>query len=181
MKLIYRAFRTRGVYLRYSTFRATIKQELEGPIATLIKKSLNKYTTNWKTRPGMEVGAIIARKGITLSVLPFGPGVENWRRVSWGVNGHWIQVKKHRTFRGFKKYKPALRLRRYRPTTTPGGRWGGPGHYSSAVAYRQRVWWPGIFPRNFEERTYREVTPEVRRRLENAARRGIRRARREGR
>lgn len=166
--------------MRYASFRAEIKKELEGPIASLLTTSLSKYTTNWKVPPKLQVVSVSTAKGITLGVVPIGPGALNWRRVSFGVAGHLIQVRKRSTFRRFKKYRPGLRLQRYRPATTPGGRWGGAGVKFGPVAYRRAVWWPGIFPRNFEERTYRETVARVRRMLENAARRGVRRAQREG-
>ena len=150
---------------------------------SVVAKLGDKITSGWKHKVLWAGATDTSTEGLVTHVYPHGPGLKYWEWVSLGVLGHYIIVKKKTTFRGYKKYKPALKLNRYIPRTRPGGRLNPFGGVRLApTVYRQPgiVWWTGIEPREFEKHMAPELLPEYRRLMENAARRGVRAAQREG-
>lgn len=176
--LVFREFRTRGVYTDFAAFRRTLAEEMTSRILPQYVSLAEEITANWYHQPTFTVASAVQPDGVRGWMIPVGPGAANWHRVSRGVKGHWITVKKPFTFRRFKGYKPALRLNRYAPKTYPGGGYGGIGQRKPPTAYRRKVWWPGITPRHFEEYMFERLAPQTRRLLENATRRAIRASRR---
>lgn len=175
-----RVWRTRGVYANTAAFRRVINKGMINEVAPLLEASMQKRVATWKEPPQFKALHFVTAKGIRLKMIPLGPGAQKWKWVSWGVKGRWRSVKKTSTFRGYKGYRPALRLRRYAPRTFPGGFFSGPGLKYGPVAYRRRVWWPGITPRYFEKDIINEFRRTYYRVLENIVRRAVRRAQREG-
>lgn len=176
--IVVRRFVTRGVYSDFNIFRQALAQEMTQRVLPLFVEQAEAITANWVKQPGFTVGAVVSSGGVHGWVIPFGPGAEDWHRVSRGVHGHWINVHKHFTYQRVGRYKPALRLNRYSPKTFPGGGYGGIGLRRPPTAYRARVWWPGIRPRHFEEFIWGELKGETQRLLENATQRALRAARR---
>lgn len=178
--LIYRAFRTRGVYANYDAFRDQIALGMTRDVFPLVGRAMSARVENWKHKPNFSPEHWVSEKGIFLEAIPVGPNAKYWEWVSGGVKGHWITVKNRPTRSGKKGYKPKLRMYKYTPKTTVGGGYGGPGTYQPPARFATRVWWPGIEPRDFESYIVEEVKPDFRRFMENAARRGVRRMQREG-
>jgi hypothetical protein len=171
-------FTTPGIYPSMHLFVDEMMKELDGWVATRLVTRLEGYASGWKTPPRFETRPKLLKDGFFIEVWATGPGAINWNRVSRGVKGRWIQVKKATTYRGYKKYRPALKLQRYAPRTAPGGgAWGGSGRRLLPVAYRRRVWWPGIKPRHFEPHAQRALESEFKSRMRTAIRRAAKVAR----
>lgn len=173
-------FRTRGVYMNYASFRKELLNTSANVVAPKIITAARARVSGWVVPPEFMAEVTGSQQGITLDVIPIGPGADNWARVSRGVEGHYIRVKKPTTFRGVGRYRPHLRLNRYHPSTTPAGGFGARAFRMPPTGYRQVVWWPGIRPRLFEEHIAKELSPAYYRDMENAVRRGIHRAQKEG-
>jgi hypothetical protein len=174
----FRAFRTRGRFIDIAAFRRTVFRWMQDTVAPEIIRECRARVANWYTPPEFEAKASMDLTGIRVHVYPVGPGSDNWRRVSRGVEGHWIKVRKKHTFRRFKKYKPALRLNRYKPKTLPSGPYGFDSKRIAPTGYRQKVWWTGIRPRHFEEYIASTLQFWYRRDAENMMRRAVRVAQR---
>ncbi len=181
----YRAFRTRGVFANVPAFRDEMLKWMDGQARNTILFAARRRTFRWKADIKFDVRSHLSSAAIFSDLVVEGSGARFWFYVSRGVSwpeGRYIYAKRRYSPRGLKRghYYPAtLRLARYHPRTKAGGVYGGAGRYAKA-AYRQAVWWPGIEPRNFEQDILDEMGPQLRRGAENAARRAIRRAQREG-
>jgi len=145
-----RFFRTRGVYASVDAFREAIEDGANDLLFPMVENAARRVTSHWRVDLEWDQYVSIDSRAIVHWMYPAGRGANAWRWVSLGVPGRLIVAKKTSTFRGTGKYKPALKLQRYRPFTRPGGYWGGPGVRYGPVGYRQAVWWTGIAPRNLE-------------------------------
>lgn len=180
MTFTLRAFRTRGVYINFPVFRKTIADRIATKVVPTITAAARRRVEGWVVPPDFATAVRLDAQGIHASVIPTGPGADNWIRVSRGVKGHWIQVRKTVTYRGKGNYKPALRLNRYQPSTAPGGTYGGASYRLPPTGYRRLVWWPGIRPRLFEEDIAKEVRGPYRREMESALRVAVKEAQKAG-
>jgi hypothetical protein len=178
----YRMFATRGVYASIPAFRDEIHKAMNNEVAQLVVSDLNDIATSLNLDMSFSTGSVVTSDGITLNVVPVGRGTKIWRWVSYGTKAHWISAGPRQTHRGYKGYKPALSLARYSPKTSPyiRGSYGGPGQYTTNLVYRQRVRHPGIKPRYFERSVAYNVRKDYYNIMENALRRAVRRAQREG-
>lgn len=176
----FRAFRTRGWIANFEAGRRVIQQEMQQKVLPRLIKASKERTQGWKGSPDFRVWTQIDREGIHGYCEPIGPLAPYWWRVSDGVPGHWITVKKNTTFRKFKGYRPALRLNKYHPSTTPSGGYGSNAYRMPPTGYRRKVWWPGIRPRRFGAHIAEQVQPMFQRDMENAVRRAVTAAQREG-
>lgn len=178
--LHFSTFRTRGVYANYAAFRDEIEKAVEQEVLPVARELAEERVVGWRTPPEFVSGVTVNNTGIYGLIIPTGPGAVNWIRVSRGVEGHWIQVQKTATYRGYGGYKPALRLNRYVPSSIPGEAYGGVAFRLPPTGYRRRVWWPGIQPRNFEEDIVKDLRPIYYPIIRTAVARGVRRAQKEG-
>ena len=177
-----RRFRTRGVYADVSAFRKETVNSLRRDIDPMIVRELDAIVADWDNKVTFQVTQTVSAEGITTNVYPTGPGAEIFNMVSRGTKGHTISVVKQSTYRGYKGYRPALWVRRYAPRTSPhvAGAFGGPGQFTNAGVYRRTVYHKGAAPRNFERYVVLKVRDDFYKFLENALRRAVRRAQREG-
>lgn len=182
-RLRYRSFRTRGVYINYNAFRKTLAEGYRTELFPLVVREAHAITDGWAVQVDWDQDIIMDAHGITHNMYPSPgtPGERIWNWLTNGVAGHMIVVRKRQTYRGVGEYKPALKLRRYRPFTAPGGFWGGPGSYYGPTGYRQAVWWTGIAARNFEEQLGVKIAPEYVKITEKWMRRAVKAAQKEGR
>lgn len=132
------------------------------PIQLTLVSAMRKRVRGWSTFVQFR-GAYRRRQraggwtGASLTVSPYGRGRKQWQFVSSGVRGHMIYRRRavYLVIRGGRGG--------YRPHTSPGGGYGGPGTYNSAGTYRtiHPVRWPGIQARNFERHIVDEVRTSV--------------------
>lgn len=186
MLVQFHAFHTRGVYANVNSFINEIQQGLEQRVAPRIKHRLSEVADS--ARLDVQFGTSIEtfQDGIFVYISPKGPDLKKWIWISGGTKPHPITVNKTSTFRPWphQMYKPALKLNRYAPVTSPhfplAG--GGPGKRLAPTAYRKTVMHTGVTPRNFEWHVVQELYQDdlLRRDIENTLRRAVRRAQREG-
>lgn len=132
------------------------------PIQLTVVSAMRKRVRGWSTFVQFR-GTYRRRQraggwtGASLTVSPYGRGRSRWQFVSSGVRGHMIYRRRaiYLTIRGGRGG--------YRPHTSPGGGYGGPGTYNNAGTYRtiHPVRWPGIQARNFERHIVDEVKASV--------------------
>ena len=178
IQFTYNPFEDPGVHIKYNIIRRAIMETLRLKLVPMLKREARQYTSGWKVKVDWKFTYRAGPEGISIVMTPSGAGAVVWRWVSGGVEGHWIRVRKTRTRRGYKKYKPALRLQRYVPKTLPGGGFGGAGRRFGPVGYRYKVWWTGIRPRNFEEQIITGVYDNAVRIIRGAVTIGFRRGQR---
>lgn len=182
MSVYIRKFRTRGVYTNKQAFRQEVLKSMNRDIDPRILGELSEIVENWETIVTFKVSHDISSTGILSTVTPSGPGAMTFTVVSRGTRGHWINVRNRSSRRG--KGNPAMLLYRYSPKTSPSPHlargFGGPGTYVGGGAFRKRVYHPGAKPRHFERYVIQAVRKDFYRFIENALRRAVRRAQREG-
>lgn len=148
-------------------------------MAPMMKKIAQQTTDGWSDPPWWDHRTMADSRQTAVGIFPMGPGAQKWYWLDGGVNGRWQQVSRPL----HKGYKPAIKFRRYVPYSRPGPRFGGAGAYTGRpvfVSAYKRYWWPGIQPRNFAPWIQEQTTPEFRRLMENAVRRAVRAAKKEG-
>lgn len=180
----YRTFHTRGVYLNMQSFRNEIRKTMDSKINPLIESDLQEIAQDLNLQLDFSPTTEITPDRITVTFTPQGTGAHVWNWVSQGTEDHWIPLSQltRPTRRGYKGYKPSLLLARYSPKTSPTlrGSFGGVGKYTTTPVYRQKVHHPGIKPRYLERSVAYNVRKDFYSILENALRRAVRRAQKEG-
>lgn len=180
----YRTFRTRGVFSNKQAFRREIENAMTGRVVPLVTSDLQDIAQDLNLPLTFDPQVKIDEDGISLNFAPQGPRkvVGIWYAVSGGTKRHAIPTKPRPTRRGVGNYKPALFLARYAPRTSPTlrGSYGGPGQYISNPVYRHHVMHPGIKPRYFERSVAYNVRKDFYKIMENALRRAVRAAQKEG-
>ena len=179
MAFHYHYFRTRGVYANIGAFQKVLAEAMSKEVVPMIASYAYETVEGWLEPPVFEQFLTVDRDGIEAGVVPTGPGAQKWNWIDRGVKG-----RRQRVARPARAgYKPAIRFHRYYPFTTPGWKFGGAGVASGRAVFVSGVrgyWWPGIAPRNFTGYILEKSRPEFRRLMENALRRAVRAAQREG-
>lgn len=130
-----------------------------------------KYVTGWSGDPKFVAGVFITPNGdmISLIVEPVGDWAKKWEWTSRGTKPHLITASK----------APTLYFRsEYTPKTSPGNppTYGGSGAVGGGWVRKVQVQHPGTTPRLFEEAIGKTLIKDFRREVENAVRRGLRKA-----
>ena len=172
MRITYRAIRGRKRFLDTARVMAELARTLKQVVEPELTKRFEHVVANWKTAVAFKAKSKVSADGISVEVVPTGPGAKIWGYVSRGTPRHDIPA------------KPGKRLffiwggpGSYKPKTKPGGKFGGPGTVTGGKVTRPLVVdHPGTEAREFEETISDDMTPWFRRIMENAWRRGIRAA-----
>lgn len=148
-----------------------IVKEVERTIDATVKPEVLQYferiVKSWKHKPGFRARKRATRQEIVIWVYPTGEHKAIWGYVSRGTRPHVIRPVKAQ----------ALHFRTgYQPRTRPGGQYRGPGQATGDYVFAQEVQHPGTKARDFERHIARWYRPKFRRHIENAMRRGARRA-----
>ena len=170
MRITYRAIRGRKRFLATEKIKAELAKTLRRTVEPEIIKRFEHVVANWKTAVAFKATSKVSADGISVDVVPTGPGARIWGYVSRGTRPHKIKAR-------FAKTLVFLwgGAGSYRPKTKPGGKFGGPGTVTGGKVVRpQEVDHPGTKAREFEENISDDMTPWFRRTMENAWRRGIR-------
>jgi hypothetical protein len=133
----------------------------------------NEIVDNWENKPKFVASLFVERDSIALYVEPIGPNAKLWDWTSRGTKPHIIAAGTR--LKGGRKSK-LLFKRNHTPKTTPGPTWGGSGKSSGPWVSKRVVKHPGTKPRKFEEWIGKQIKADFRREVENAFRRGMRKA-----
>ena len=149
-----------------------IVKEVEKTIDAVVKPRVLNYATrvvaNWAHKPAFKARKSVSRGGIIVYVYPSGENAKYWIWTSRGTKPHKIRPRRAKVL-AF----PSV----YIPKTTPRGpSYGGPGTSSGPTRFAQEVDHPGTKARHFEEAWARWARTWYKREIDNAMRRGARRA-----
>jgi len=154
-----------------------IKDELAHEMSVTaqeVKAWLQIATKSWKKKPRFRVDITVTPGKLSYHVVPIG---KNRKIFTWVDKGTGIYGKKKKSIIIVPKKAKALSFRiGYKAKTAPVARINvGPGKATGKRVFAQRVVVKGIKPRLFSKTALDELTPDMRRRIENAIRRGVRR------
>jgi len=149
-----------------------VGKDVDAIVKPKLKRRFEEVVADWKHRPKFGLRKRINRKEIAVFVFPQGEHKKIWEYVSRGTRKHEIKPKGNYPLRfmwgGVGSYKPKTRAK---------GKFGGPGIVvGGELTFRMSVNHPGSEGRLFEETIGEDETPEFRRVVENAMRRGARKA-----
>lgn len=155
---------------RFKDMQDEVKQSLQRFKKPAVAE-FEKVTDNWKHKPKFVAGVFITPRGdeISLVVEPVGGNAKYWEWTSRGTKPHLITASK----------APTLYFRsEYTPKTKPGNppTYGGSGTAGGGFVRKIQVQHPGTEPRLFEEAIGKTLIKDFRREVENAVRRGLRKA-----
>lgn len=168
-QVLFRQIKARPV--NWPTFYNEIAKTLDDPVKPDLIAWFNRVVAKWKHRPSFKAIKKIAQTAMQVYIYPTGENAQIWRYVSQGTRGPYPIPKAGNT--GAK----TLRFRSgYKPFTTPGGGYKGPGRATGKWNFRKHVTHPGIKARNFEKHIARWYYPIFRRTMKNAVARGLRKA-----
>lgn len=177
MRVLLRPIRGRAGHPAFDAIAEEVLEEMRENVGPELLAYFTKITRNWRHKPKFSAFYEVTRNASTVSVEPYGPNAPIWQYVSRGTRPHLIPKGGARVQRA-KGYP--LRFQwggpgSYRPRTSAGGHYNGPGRVVGGRTVRfWQVHHPGNRPRDFERHIARWYRPKFRRRIENAMRRGAR-------
>lgn len=173
-QVLWRQVRSRGLLPEWDVAIQEVGNTMDKEIKPDVLSYFNRIVAPWKeeNRPSFKAIKRITRRFVSLYVSPRGPGKKIWEWVSiTGTREHDIPVKDAKWLR-FIWGGPGS----YKARTTRSGGYKGPGMPTGTWRKRKIVRHPGFEPRNFETWIGRWYKRPYRRKIENAFRRGIRKA-----
>jgi len=174
MKILIRRVRGRAKAPNWAAMAKEVERTMDARVKPALVKEFKKVVADWEHKPRFAARKYVNKGAIEVAVYPTGTNKKIWRYVSEGTKPHTIRPKHAKALRfqwgGPGSYKP-------RTTVGPPPTFGGPGAVSGGkrVAFKQVIH-PGIEARNFERHIADQYRPKFRREIENALRRGARRA-----
>ena len=168
MRILIRRFRGRRKHPNWTGIVKEAERTLDRVVKPRLLDYAERVVANWEHKPRFKARKVVTRKAIAVDVWPTGPNKKYWVWTSRGTKPHVIKPKRAKVL-AF----PSV----YVPKTTPRGpSYGGPGTSSGPTIFAAHVDHPGTKPRRFEEAWARWGKTWFRREMENAMRRGARRA-----
>ena len=185
-EVFFRSFRTRGVYANYSAYRRVMTDEFQNNIGPDLLKLHDLTTAKWKKRPEFDAKMEVTQQGISITVSANRNDSISmiWNALNKGLPGRTIRPNPSR-----RRVRIARRKRRlgakYRRNTRAIGRLRRPTALKftgrgGEIVFRKSVEWKGIQSRRFTEKIAKEYRSIYLHRMENANRRAVRAAQREG-
>jgi len=176
MRILLRRVKGRAKHPNWSG----IAKEVERTLDTVVKPRLLDYprriVASWQHQPEFKAMKKVTRADIRIYVYPTGPHKDIWIYVSRGTglygpkkSKYPIEPKKKGGVLAF----PSVYVPK---TTVRGPGYKGPGKSSGPTIFAKHVMHPGIKGRRFEEAWARWGKTWFRREMENAMKRGARRA-----
>ena len=175
-KVAFRQIRSRGIFLDQRAFRREVERTIDQKSKPELIQAHKRVVSNWRNEPEFKARKRIERKGISVFVYASGENARIWGYVTGGTRKHKIPLRP-------KPPGTALRFNwggkgSYKPKTAPVGKFGGPGRVVGGKAtFAKQVQHPGTKARNFEKTIADDYKKTFNRDIENAMRRGLRRAR----
>ena len=174
MKILIRQVHGRKKAPNWSAIAQEVERTMEKVVKPSLLESFKVIVAGWEHKPEFKARKYVHKGAIEVAVYPAGEYKKIWRYVSEGTRPHKIRVKNAKAL-AFVWGGPGS----YNPKTTTRPSWGGPGTVTGGkMTYRQEVDHPGTEARNFEKLIVDKYKPQFRRHIENAMRRGARRANR---
>jgi len=176
MRILIKRVKGRAKHPNWSGIAKEAEKTLDAVVKPRLLEYGNKVVANWEHKPQFKARKSVTKDAISVDVWPAGPHRDIWIWVSRGTG---LYGPKHRKYPITPK-KPGGVLvfpSVYIPKTRPRGpSYSGPGSSSGPTIFAKKVMHPGIKPRHFEEAWARWGKTWFRREMENAMRRGARRA-----
>lgn len=173
-KVAYRVTRSRRMFFQYAPFRREVEQTIDRKTKPELIAEHDKVVADWVTEIEFKARKFVTKKSITVNVFPAGENKMIWVYVTQGTRPHRIAPKRPGYPLRFKWGGPGS----YKPRTTPAPSYGGPGKVAGGKTVRfAAVNHPGNKPRPFPAKIARDYKKTFSRDMNNAMRRGIRRAR----
>lgn len=155
---------------RFEEGRREVDRAMDVEVKPHVLGYFERITANWQNKPEFKARKEITPDRIAIRVWPSGAAAKVWEYVSKGSRPHEIRPKKAG---GKLRFMGGT----YQAKTGPGGHYKGPGKVvGGQIMYAKRVMHPGVKAREFEKHIHRWATPGARKMIENAMRRGMRRA-----
>lgn len=171
-KVAFRQVRSRGSLPNWDEVIKEVNRMIDQKTKPELIQLFNWIVANWHNKPTFRARKRVTRQALTIYVYPTGEEAKIWGYVSGGTRPHQIAAKR------------ALRLKfktGYMPKTLPRQPYfKGPGKAYGPWRAPLVVNHPGNEPRDFEGEIQRDYKPVFSKDMENAFRRGIRRARAQG-
>lgn len=185
-QVFFRSFRTRGVYANYPAYRRVMADEFQNNVGPDLLKRHALTTAKWKKQPEFDAKMEITQQGISITVSANKNDRISmiWNALNKGVPGRTIRPNPARRRVRIARRKRKLGAK-YRRNTRKIGRLRRPmalkftGRGGEAV-FRKSVEWKGIMARHYTVKIADEYRPIYLQRMENANRRAVRAAQREG-
>lgn len=177
MRVLLRPIRGRAGHPNFMRIASEVLAEMQNNVGPEVLAYFERITARWQHKPRFSAYYAVTRQGTSVSIEPEGENAQIWQYVSRGTRPHLIP-KGGAAAQRAKGYR--LRFQwggpgSYKPKTSPGGHYGGPGTVTGGkTTYRWQVNHPGNKARDFEKHIARWYGPKFKRRIENAMRRGAR-------
>ncbi len=170
-----RVYKPRQVWFDYRAFRREVEQTIDKKTKPELIAEHDKVVADWATEIEFKARKFVSKAGIAVNVFPAGDNKMIWIYVTQGTRPHPIAPK-----------RPGYPLRfqwggagSYKPKTTPAPSYGGPGKVVGGRTVRfMSVKHPGTKARPFPAKIAQDYKKTFARDMNNAMKRGIRRARR---
>ena len=168
MQVLWREVRGRKAHPNWTGIVKEVERTLDSVVKPRLMEYPKKIVADWEHKPKFKARKYVTKDAIRVHVYPAGPNRKIWQWVSRGTRPHEIKPKN----------APMLAFpSNYTPRTTPRGpSYGGPGKSSGSTIFAMHVDHPGTKARKFEEAWGRWAKKWYRREMENAMRRGARKA-----
>ena len=172
-RIYIRQIRSRGLYPNWDLVVKEVGQTLDKEVKQLYLKYFERIVNSWDEQPAFRAKKSVTDDYISIYVFPVGPNKWLWELVSiTGAEPHGIDAK-DAPLLAFLWGGPGS----YKSKTTTSGGYKGTGEVEGGELMRKaHVDHPGFPPRNFEKHITRWGKPKASRLVENAFRRGVRKA-----
>lgn len=146
---------------RFNLFYGRLERYIKRDVKRLLIRDFDATVQGWEHKPNF-VGEYKEPYGtqLQLHVHPQGQHTKQWQRVSDGTGPR--DIVSGRGVMHFQHGGPGS----YRPKTTPGGRYGGPGTKSGPWRHTRIVRGHRIEPRKFSEKIKEKREKEIQRDIE---------------
>jgi hypothetical protein len=170
--LTYKVRRSRRAFVNAPKVRAIMQAALEDKAAPHFVNEFEKRVSNWEHKPDIKTSDSHTPARLSVTIFPSGRHLLIYTYVTKGTKAHPIPLSpKSRGWLAFMWGGPGS----YKPKTTPGGGYGGPGIVSGGkMTFRKQVHHPGFKGRHFEKDIRKKNKAWFSRTMKNAWRRAIR-------
>lgn len=168
MRILLRRVRGRRKHPNWSGIAKEVEKTLDAKVKPRLLDYPRRIVASWEHKPEFRAMKRVTRGDIRVYIYPTGPNKKYWIWTSRGTKPHVIEPKNAPVLAFPSIYTPK--------TTVRGPGYKGPGTSSGPTVFAMHVEHPGTKPRHFEEAWGRWAKTWFRREMENAIRRGARRA-----
>ena len=168
MQVLLRRVRGRRTHPNWTGIAKEVERTLEARVKPRLLDYPRRIVASWEHKPDFKAMKKVTRGAAKVYVYPAGENKKYWIWVSRGTKPHVIRPKRAKVLAFPSVYQPK--------TTARGPGYKGPGKSSGPTIFAKEVHHPGTKARHFEEAWARWAKTWFRREMENAMRRGARRA-----